>query len=135
MHWGLKYPLVHLETPALGAQGNASVGSPQAMVADHLLVTFKPTIDDTTARILANVMGLVSSNIFRTQDAPRYEPALITTACFGAAGALITLCMGMFMIWDNRRRDRRSGVKIDPRDIPTSRLRDGPSSPEFRWFL
>ncbi|KAL6870355.1 major facilitator superfamily domain-containing protein [Trichoderma novae-zelandiae] len=84
---------------------------------------------------LANVMGLVSSNIFRTQDAPRYEPALITTACFGGAGALITLCMGSFMIWDNRRRDRRSGVKIDPRDIPTSRLRDGPSSPEFRWFL
>ncbi|PON22055.1 hypothetical protein TGAM01_v209125 [Trichoderma gamsii] len=84
---------------------------------------------------LANVMGLVSSNIFRAQDAPRYEPALITTACFGAAGALIALCMGLFMIWDNKRRDRQQGVKIDPRDIPTSRLRDGPNAPEFRWFL
>ncbi|KAH6606147.1 hypothetical protein Trco_005300 [Trichoderma cornu-damae] len=84
---------------------------------------------------LANLMGLVSSNIFRARDAPRYEPALITTASFGAAGALIALCMGLFMIWDNRRRDRLSGVKIDPRDIPTSRLRDGPKSPEFRWFL
>lgn len=84
---------------------------------------------------LANVMGLVSSNIFRQQDAPKYAPALITIACFGAAGATITGCLGLFMIWDNRRRDRKAGVKINALDIPTHRLRDGPSSPEFRWFL
>lgn len=84
---------------------------------------------------LANVMGLVASNIFRDEDAPKYTPALITAASFGAAGALITATLGLYMIWDNRRRDKKAGVKIDARDIPTSQLRDGPSTPEFRWFL
>lgn len=84
---------------------------------------------------LANLMGLVSSNIFLAKDAPKYAPALITTAIFGACGALITACLGSYMIWDNRRRDRRAGKKIRARDVPTSLLRDGPSTEEFRWFL
>ncbi|KAM3448269.1 hypothetical protein MY3296_007952 [Beauveria thailandica] len=84
---------------------------------------------------LANLMGLVSSNIFRQKDAPKYKPALITTAAFGAAGATITACLGAYMIFDNARRNRRAGRKIDARDVPTQRLRDGPSTDEFRWFL
>lgn len=84
---------------------------------------------------LANLMGLVSSNIFLKKDAPKYLPALITTACFGATGALITASLGTYMWWDNKRRDRRAGRHIDVRDIPTQRLRDGPSSDEFRWFI
>jgi len=84
---------------------------------------------------LANVMGLVASNIFREHDAPKYLPALITAACFGAAGATIAGLLGLYMFFDNKRRDRKAGVKIDARDIPTQRLRDGPSVPEFRWFL
>lgn len=84
---------------------------------------------------LANVMGLVASNIFREKDAPKYFPALITAACFGATGAMIAGCLGLYMVWDNRRRDRIAGVKIDARDIPTSKLRDGPAAPDFRWFL
>ncbi|KAK5995338.1 putative transporter [Cladobotryum mycophilum] len=84
---------------------------------------------------LANLMGLVSSNIFRQEDAPKYKPALITTACFGAAGACVTLLLGTYMVFDNKRRDRKAGAKINARDVPTMRLRDGPSVPEFRWFL
>ncbi|KAK7729988.1 hypothetical protein SLS53_009103 [Cytospora paraplurivora] len=84
---------------------------------------------------LANLMGLVSSNIFIKKEAPKYETALITTAVFGAVGALITAATGLYMILDNARRNRRDGVKIDARDVPTSQLRDGPSSPQFRWFL
>lgn len=84
---------------------------------------------------LANVMGLVASNIFREQDEPKYLPALITTACFGATGALITALLGSYMWFDNNRRNRKAGVKIDARDVPTQLLRDGPSVPEFRWFL
>ncbi|PNY25601.1 transporter [Tolypocladium capitatum] len=84
---------------------------------------------------LANLMGLVASNIFQLHDAPKYMPALITTACFGAAGAFITACLGAFMMFDNGRRDRKAGFKVDPRDVPTQRLRDGPSVEEFRWFL
>ncbi|KAF3762654.1 hypothetical protein M406DRAFT_63504 [Cryphonectria parasitica EP155] len=84
---------------------------------------------------LANLMGLVSSNIFLEKEAPKYETALIVTAVFGALGALVTALTGLFMIWDNARRNKNAGVKIDARDVPTMRLRDGPSSSEFRWFL
>lgn len=84
---------------------------------------------------LANVMGLVSSNIFRKQDAPRYLPALITTFAFGMVGATIAGALGAFMWWDNKRRDRRAGVHVDARDVPTGKLRDGPAAEEFRWFL
>ena len=84
---------------------------------------------------LANLMGLVSSNVFRKKDKPKYEPALITVACFGAVGALLAGSLGLYMWLDNKRRDRRAGVKLHARDIPTERMRDGPSSVEFRWFL
>ncbi|KAF2214236.1 hypothetical protein CERZMDRAFT_110605 [Cercospora zeae-maydis SCOH1-5] len=84
---------------------------------------------------VANLMGVVSSNIFRTQDAPNYIPALATTAAFGGLGAVLTLLLGSWMIWDNRRRDRRQGgVKIRAKDVPTERLKDGPDCEEFRWF-
>lgn len=84
---------------------------------------------------LANVMGLVASNIFREHDAPKYLPALITAACFGATGAVITGLLGLYMVFDNKRRDRKAGVKVKARDVPTIKLRDGPNSPEFRWYL
>ncbi|KAI1148776.1 major facilitator superfamily transporter [Nemania diffusa] len=84
---------------------------------------------------LANLMGLVASNVFREQDKPKYEPALITTASFGGFGFVVAACLGLYMTFDNRRRDRRQGVKLSARDVPTSRLRDGPKVDDFRWFL
>ncbi|CAK7273538.1 hypothetical protein SEPCBS119000_005709 [Sporothrix epigloea] len=84
---------------------------------------------------MANIMGLVSSNIFRSQDAPQYIPALITTAAFGGTGIVLTLLLGAYMIIDNKRRDRRQGVVVKAKDIPTEKLYDGPVSPDFRWFL
>ncbi|KAL1901040.1 hypothetical protein Sste5346_002106 [Sporothrix stenoceras] len=83
----------------------------------------------------ANVMGLVSSNIFRSQDAPRYIPALATTAAFGGTGLVLTLMLGAYMILDNKRRNRAQGVEVQAKDIPTEKLYEGPSSPDFRWFL
>ncbi|KAK8856705.1 tartrate transporter [Apiospora arundinis] len=84
---------------------------------------------------LANVMGLVSSNIFLAKEKPKYETALITTAVFGATGATVAGLLGTYMIFDNHRRNRKAGVKTTARDVPTHKLRDGPSVPEFRWFL
>jgi hypothetical protein len=80
-------------------------------------------------------MGLVASNLFDMRDAPKFEPALIGTACFGGCGALVTALLGCYMIWDNKRRDKQQGVKMHARDIPTSRMRDGPKSEDFRWYL
>ncbi|KAJ5579455.1 uncharacterized protein N7459_005440 [Penicillium hispanicum] len=84
---------------------------------------------------LANLMGLVSSNLFREQDAPKYMPALIAVAVFGATGACLAGLLGLYMWLDNQRRNLRDGETIHARDIPTERMRDGPSSPQFRWFL
>lgn len=84
---------------------------------------------------LANVMGLVSSNIFTPASAPDYIPALATTAAFGAVGALCAGLLALFMVFDNKRRDRKLGRKLDISEVPTELLRDGPSAPEFRWFL
>ncbi|KAI0529781.1 major facilitator superfamily domain-containing protein [Xylaria digitata] len=84
---------------------------------------------------LANLMGLVASNVFRDQDKPKYAPALITTASFGGFGIIVAACLGLYMVFDNKRRDRRQGAKLSARDVPTSRLRDGPQVDDFRWFL
>lgn len=85
---------------------------------------------------VANMMGVVSSNIFLNKDAPKYIPALATTAAFGATGFVLTVGFGLYMMWDNRRRDaRQGGVRVKATDIPTEKLRDGPDSPDFRWCL
>jgi uncharacterized membrane protein len=88
----------------------------------------------STAVPLANLMGLVSSNIFRAQDAPKYIPALITTAAFGGAGMVLTIALGVWMVYDNRRRDAAQGVALRARDIPTEYLKAGTESLSFRWF-
>ncbi|MCJ1405436.1 hypothetical protein MMC11_008664 [Xylographa trunciseda] len=82
---------------------------------------------------LANLMGVVSSNIFLNQDAPKYIPALATTAAFGGTGFVLTLLLGAYMITDNKRRDAKQG-KVDLRTVSTEELRDGPAAPRFRWF-
>ncbi|KAK5114718.1 hypothetical protein LTR62_002292 [Meristemomyces frigidus] len=82
---------------------------------------------------IANLMGVVSSNVFRNQDAPQYIPALATTAAFGATGLVLTLVLGGYMIMDNKRRDRKQGVRLRARDVATERLREGPDCVEFRW--
>lgn len=84
---------------------------------------------------LANLMGVVSSNIFRDEDKPKYVPALATTAAFGATGCCIALLLGCYMVFDNRRRNKRQGVNLTARDVSTAMLREGPNSPDFRWFL
>lgn len=84
---------------------------------------------------VANLMGVVSSNIFLSQDAPKYIPALATTAAFGGMGFVLTLLLGAWMIIDNKRRDRKQGVKVKAKDISTALLKDGPATPEYRWFI
>ncbi|TLS26021.1 hypothetical protein PpBr36_07148 [Pyricularia pennisetigena] len=84
---------------------------------------------------VANMMGVVSSNIFLNKDAPKYMPALVTTAAFGGVGGVLTVVLGLYMMWDNKRRDEAQGVKVRPQDVPTEKLRDGPASPDFRWCL
>ena len=79
-------------------------------------------------------MGVVSSNIFQNKDAPKYIPALATTAAFGGTGFVLTILLGVWMMVDNKRRDVKAGHKVRVRDVPTEELRNGTSAERFRWF-
>lgn len=83
---------------------------------------------------LGNSMGLVSSNIFRAQDAPNYVPASIITACFAGAGVVLTVGLGYYMKWDNARRNRAQGVNLKAKDIFTSDLVGGQKDANWRWM-
>lgn len=83
---------------------------------------------------LANAAGLISTNIFRPKDAPKYVPALGITAGFGGLAIILISGITLFMIFDNRRRNKRQGVNLTYKDVPTSELLDGPSNPNYRWM-
>lgn len=83
---------------------------------------------------LANSSGLISSNVFRAQDAPKYVLALAVSAAFGGAAAVIALTFGGFMRWENSRRNIEQGVSHGAQDVPTEVLGKGPADPRFRYF-
>ncbi|CAR23185.1 KLTH0E03146p [Lachancea thermotolerans CBS 6340] len=83
---------------------------------------------------LANAAGLISTNIFRPKDAPKYLPALGITAGFGGAAILLVAGILCYMIFDNHRRNKRQGIKLTYKDVPTSELAEGPSNPNYRWM-
>ena len=76
----------------------------------------------TSVRVLlANLMGVVSSNIFRDKNAPKHAPAPAATAALGGTGAIIAIMA------DNKLRDTKQGVRLKVRDISTEWLRKGPA--------
>jgi hypothetical protein len=81
-----------------------------------------------------NAAGLISSNIFRAQDEPKYVLALAVTAAFGGAAMVFIAGFGTWMRWDNRRRDMAQGIKLHARDVDTRLLKDGPANQSFRWM-
>lgn len=85
---------------------------------------------------IANASGLISGNIFQAKDAPKYIPALATSAAFGGFTALLAFGYGMYMRIENRRRNKEQGMprKYGSKDVPTELLGKGPKAPEFRYF-
>ena len=84
---------------------------------------------------LANGAGLISTNIFRPKDAPKYILALGITAGFGGLGVIIVGTIVLYMLWDDRRKNKDQGVYKTYKDVPTSELAEGPNDPNFRWML
>ncbi|KAJ7038236.1 major facilitator superfamily domain-containing protein [Mycena alexandri] len=85
---------------------------------------------------VANSAGLISTNVFRAQDEPKYVPALATSGC----GIWRSLCLvlvagtGIWMRWENAKRNRAQGVNLQAQDIDTSTLADGPANLNFRYM-
>lgn len=46
---------------------------------------------------------------------------------------MLTVLLGLYCIADNKRRDRKQGVKMRGQDVPTEKMRDGPRSEDFRY--
>jgi len=83
---------------------------------------------------IANSSGLISTNVFRAQDEPKYIPALATSAAFGGLCLLLVASTGIYMRIENRRRNKDQGVNITAADVDTEGLGDGPRSPSFRYM-
>lgn len=62
---------------------------------------------------VGNCGGLLSSNIYREQESPRYETANATNIGMSAALILVSSGYGMWMRWENRRRGRIYGPVED----------------------
>jgi hypothetical protein len=65
----------------------------------------------------ANAGGIISSLVFRKQDAPRYIPFLTTAAAFEAIVIVLIMELRTWMVWDNRRKDRIMGRKLVSKDV------------------
>ncbi|KAJ9197639.1 hypothetical protein DTO166G4_4023 [Paecilomyces variotii] len=83
---------------------------------------------------LGNLGGILSSATFRVEYAPKYIPTLAATAASAAACIILTLGFGLWMKWDNYRKNREQGVQLRAEDVDTHLLEDGEKSPNWRWF-
>lgn len=72
-----------------------------------------------------NLAGIISSSVFRDQDAPIYKPALITIAC--CQGVFMVICLGL------REHFRRLNKKLQANEIV--HVSGGKERPEYRYAL
>lgn len=72
-----------------------------------------------------NLAGIISSAVFRDQDAPVYKPALITVACCQAT--FMVVCLGL------REHFRRLNKKLDSGEVV--HVSGGKERPEYRYAV
>ncbi|EIW67160.1 hypothetical protein TREMEDRAFT_72183 [Tremella mesenterica DSM 1558] len=83
----------------------------------------------------SNAGGIVTANIFLQRFAPHYVTPLIVSAAIAGTGIVYLGCLRMYMVIDNKRRNKAQGVNWTSLDVPTSALVDGKKNPSFRHFL
>ncbi|KAK0245731.1 MFS general substrate transporter [Armillaria nabsnona] len=81
---------------------------------------------------IANASGLISTNVFRAQDEPKFDNA----AAFGGFCLILVAGTGIWMRVENRRRNKVQGVSdnFTAADVHTEALGGGHKSPEFRYM-
>ncbi|KAJ4300697.1 hypothetical protein N0V90_002785 [Kalmusia sp. IMI 367209] len=72
-----------------------------------------------------NLAGVVSSSVFRAQDAPVFKPALITVACCQAAFMIVCLAL--------REHYRRENIKLEKGE--KVHVSGGEERPEYRYAV
>lgn len=105
-------------------------------------------ISGHTKRAFTNALLLIfysAGNIagpffFRSQDAPRYVLAITSIIAFFCAALLCALALRLYMLLENRRRDRVYGV-LETADDKLEGMRMGmhdktdQENPDFRYVL
>jgi len=59
---------------------------------------------------------------------------MIITACIEAIALVLIVGLRMWMMWDNRKRNKAQNVDWQSIDVPTEVLSEGPKNPMFRHF-
>ena len=67
---------------------------------------------------IANSSGLISTNVFREKDEPKYVLALAVSAAFGGLCLVLVAGVGIWMRWENARRNREQGVNWVSQTLP-----------------
>lgn len=84
----------------------------------------------------SSVGSIISAQLFREQWAPKYTQALAGTGAFQALAIMVTFCLGIYMRWENKRRDKQMGLErpMKPGDTPQCELVGGPKDIRFRYW-
>lgn len=82
-----------------------------------------------------NSGGIIAGNIFLSWEAPNYHTAILASAIFELVGMVLVILLRIWMMWDNRQRDKLEGIRRTSKDIPSASLKNGPRDPSFRYFL
>ncbi|KAL1306328.1 hypothetical protein AAFC00_005047 [Neodothiora populina] len=83
---------------------------------------------------LGNLAGILSTATFRTEYAPAYRPTLITTCACNVTCIIATLCLGMWMKLENKRRDKVQGRSTRSETVDTSATVNGQDDIGWRYF-
>ena len=81
--------------------------------------------------MFANSAGLISSYTFFANQAPKYQTNLIVTFAFASVSIILTLGMRLWMMRENRRRDKLEGFVRKSQDVDTTLLVEG--TKDIRW--
>ncbi|KAL2010808.1 hypothetical protein VTN00DRAFT_3526 [Thermoascus crustaceus] len=111
-----------------------AVGIPISWMPNNLVSHYKRATGNATLFTLSNVGGVISSFIYRTQDAPRYTLGhAIMLCCVFASGCTYGL-VSILLRRENRKRDRgeRNYILEGKTEAETARL--GDMHPEYRYI-
>jgi hypothetical protein len=59
---------------------------------------------------------------------------MVITACIEVLALVLVVGLRMWMMLDNRKRNKAQGVNWRSLDVPTEVLSEGPKNPLFRHF-
>lgn len=106
-----------------------------AWLGNNVAGHYKRGVSMATHIGIGNFGGAIASNIFRTQDAPRYAVGHGTEIGFLGMGLLVVPLLMVLYTRINKRREREASAP-DARKLSTQELRRmGDRAPDFRYTL